>query len=154
MRVASSFTPQPTTEITEKWGSERVAEREGDAYRDSCSQAATITSTSRLPITHVATKPLIMAPQRPEFLTQLQWDTLVAIADGIIPKLTDEEATKILVGHKRAALNPATDAEILAFLQCLPSENTTFLTLIADVFGRRLPERALGELRLLLNIWT
>jgi hypothetical protein len=95
-----------------------------------------------------------MAPQRPEFLTQLQWDTLVAIADGIIPKLTDEEATKILVEHKRAALNPATDGEILAFLQCLPSENKTFLTLIADVFGRRLPERALGELRLLLNIWT
>lgn len=95
-----------------------------------------------------------MAPQRPEFLTQLQWDTLVAIADGIIPKLTDEEATKILVEHKRAALNPATDSEILAFFQCLPSENTTFLTLIADVFGRRLPERALGELRLLLNIWT
>jgi hypothetical protein len=92
-------------------------------------------------------KPLTMAPQRPEFLTQLQWDTLVAIADGIIPKLTDEE-------HKRAALNPAIDAEILAFLKCLPSENTTFLTLIADVFGRRLPERALGELRLLLNIWT
>jgi hypothetical protein len=99
-------------------------------------------------------KPLTMAPQRPEFLTQLQWDTLVAIADGIIPKLTDEEATKILVEHKRAALNPATDGEILAFLQCLPSENPTFLTLIADVFGRRLPERALGELRLLLNIWT
>jgi len=87
-------------------------------------------------------------------MSELQWDTLIAIADGVVPSLTDEEAHKVLAEHKRAAVNPASDADIIAFLKCLPSENPTFLALVSDVFGKRLPERARGETRLFLNILT
>lgn len=86
--------------------------------------------------------------------TQLHWDTLLAIADGCVPSLTDEDATRVLEQHKQTATNPADDADILAFLKCKPSDNEAFLKLVKEIMGERLPERARGETRLFLNILT
>ena len=93
-------------------------------------------------------------PHRPNCFTQPQWDSLIAIADGLIPSLSEEETQHVLGEHKRSAKNPQDDEVIKRFLRCRASENEAFLKLFKVVVEERLPERARGELGLFINILT
>lgn len=93
-------------------------------------------------------------PHRPNCFTQPQWDALIAIADGLIPSLSEEQSEHVLQEHKRSAKKPQEDEVVRRFLGCKASENEGFLSLFRDVVEKRLPERARGELGLFINILT
>jgi len=93
-------------------------------------------------------------PHRPNCFTRPQWDALVAIADGLVPSLPEQDIQHVLDEHKRSAKNPQADEVIKKFLRCRASESEAFLKLLNEVVEERLPERARGELRLFINILT
>lgn len=88
----------------------------------------------------------------PRDISDLQWNTLLAIADGLLPSLSDREAKRVLQHHKARVTDPEPDEAIMAFLQSRPSSNQEFLHSLAKNWNERLPEMVRGNIKLFLNI--